>query len=51
MSQDHLTILKSTKSTHIRRTRKNKKQVQRKLEVKKYDPIVRKRVIYKEAKK
>ncbi len=51
MSQDHLVILKSTESKHVRRTRKNKKKVQRKLEVKKYDPIVRKRVTYKEAKK
>lgn len=51
MSQDHLTIMKSTASKHVRRTRKNKKQVQRKLELTQFDPIVRKRVIYKEAKK
>jgi len=42
--------LKSTKSTHIYYTRKNKKQNPEKLERKKYDPIVRQHVVYKEHK-
>jgi large subunit ribosomal protein L33 len=51
MSQDHLIRLKSTKSDTVYFTRKNRKQVERKLEFKKYDPITRKREIFKEAKK
>ena len=31
-------------------TRKNKKSVERKIEIKKYDPIARKRAVYKEIK-
>ena len=51
MSQDRLIKLKSTKSGHIRWTRKNKKKVERKIELQKFDPTLRKRVVYKEAKK
>lgn len=51
MSQQHLTLLRSTESRHTYWTRKNKKQVERKLEFLKYDPTLRKRVLYKEAKK
>ncbi|HVW71573.1 MAG TPA: 50S ribosomal protein L33 [Candidatus Paceibacterota bacterium] len=51
MSQDHLIKLKSTKSDHIYYSRKNRKKVERKIEVMKYDPTLRKRVTYKEAKK
>ncbi|HVX90927.1 MAG TPA: 50S ribosomal protein L33 [Candidatus Paceibacterota bacterium] len=51
MSQDHLIKLKSTKSDHVYYTRKNRKKVERKIEVTKYDPTLRKRVAYKEAKK
>lgn len=51
MSQDHLIKLKSTVSTHVYFTRKNRKKVERKLEFKKYDPVARKRVAYKETKK
>ena len=50
-SQKHLTKIKSSETGHIRYTRKNKKQVERKLEFKKYDPIARKHVVYKETKK
>ncbi len=42
--------LKSSASSHFYSTFKNKKNSPDKLEVKKYDPIVRKRVVYKEAK-
>lgn len=51
MSQDHLIKLKSTKSDHVYFTTKNRKQVERKLEFLKFDPTLRKRVAYKEAKK
>lgn len=51
MSQDHLAKIKSTKSAHTYFTRKNRKKVERKLELKKYDPVVRKHVVYKEVKK
>ena len=51
MSQDRLIRLKSTKSEHIRWTSKNKKLVTRKIEMLKFDPNVRERVLYKEAKK
>lgn len=51
MSQDRLLRLKSTKSNHVIWTRKNKKQVERKIELTKFDPTLRKRVVFKEAKK
>lgn len=38
-------------SGHIRVTRKNKKKVTRKLELKMFDPVTRTRVVYKEVKK
>jgi large subunit ribosomal protein L33 len=51
MSQDHLIKLKSTKSDFVYYTRKNKKKVERKIELTKFDPTLRKRVVFKEAKK
>ena len=51
MSQDHLVKLKSTESKHIRYDNRNRKRVEKKLELKKYDPTIRKHVIYKEIKK
>lgn len=51
MSQDRLIKLKSTKSDHIVWTRKNKRKVERKIELMKFDPTLRKRVVFKEAKK
>ena len=51
MSQDRLLKLKSTKSNHVIWTRKNKKTVERKIEVTKFDPTLRKRVVFKEAKR
>ncbi|MDP3402805.1 MAG: 50S ribosomal protein L33 [bacterium] len=50
MSQDRLILLRSA-SGHVRRTRKNKKKVERKIELKKFDPNTRTREIYKEVKK
>ena len=51
MSQDRLMKLKSTKSKHVIWSRKNKKTVERKIEVIKFDPTLRKRVVFKEVKK
>jgi len=53
MSQDNLIKLKSTVSGRIIWSRKNKKKLANapKLELKKYDPTVRKHVLHKEVKK
>jgi ribosomal protein L33 len=50
MSQDRLQKMRSA-SGHTIFTRKNKKKVERKLELKKFDPKTRTRVIFKEVKK
>ena len=50
MSQVNLVKMKSA-SGHVVFTRKNKKKVERKLELKKFDPTTRKREIFKEVKK
>lgn len=56
MSQNHLIKLvsvgdeKSAGKGHTYYSRKNKKSVERKLEFKKYNPIVRKHTLYKERK-
>ena len=42
--------LQSTESKHSRWTIKNKRNTTKRLEIKKYDPELRKYVIYKEAK-
>jgi large subunit ribosomal protein L33 len=51
MSQDHLIRLKSSKSDFVYYTRKNRKKVERKIELKKFDPTIRKHVAFKEIKK
>ncbi len=51
MSQDRLLKLRSTKSAHVIWTRKNKKGVERKIELKKFDPTLKKNVLFKEVKK
>lgn len=51
MSQDQLIKLKNAETGEIYFTRKNKKLVERKLEFKKYSKALRKRVVFKEAKK
>lgn len=50
MSQVNLIKLKSASGSVIF-TRKNKKKVERKLELKKFDPSTRKREVFKEVKK
>ncbi len=42
--------LKSTESPYIYHTDKNKKNTEERLELKKYDPVVKKHVLFKESK-
>ena len=49
--QDHLIIIKNKESKEVYHTTKNKKQVTRKLELKKYSKKLRKHVSFKEVKK
>jgi large subunit ribosomal protein L33 len=42
--------LKSTESAHMYVTTKNKKNDPERMELRKYDPVVRRHVLYKEAK-
>ena len=55
MSQDTLIKLQSTKSKHIYWTKRKKNskgaQQKEKLELKKFDPTLKKRVMYKQTKK
>ncbi len=57
MSQDRLTKMVSVGGKagvgkgHVIYTFKHKKRVERKLELKKYNPIARERTVYKESKK
>lgn len=55
MSQDTLVKMKSTKSKHILWTRRKKNassiQWREKLEFVKFDPTIRKRVLFKQTKK
>ena len=43
-------LLSTAKTGHFYTTTKNKRKKPEKLEVKKYDPVVRKHVVYKETK-
>ena len=51
MSQDNLIQLKAKGTGQTYWTRKNRKLVTRKIELKKYDPKTRKHVVFKEGKK
>ena len=42
--------IKSTESPHFYSTSKNKGNTSNRLEIKKYDPVLRKHVLYKEVK-
>jgi len=42
--------LKSTESPHMYTTKKNKRNNPNRMEIKKYDPVVRKHVVYRETK-
>lgn len=48
MSQDTLIKLQSTESGHVIHSRKNKKKIKQRLELRKFDPLLRKHVVYKE---
>ncbi|MCX6716139.1 MAG: 50S ribosomal protein L33 [Candidatus Taylorbacteria bacterium] len=51
MSQDSLIQIKNKETGEVYWTRKNKKKVERKIELKKYSAKLRKHVTFKEAKK
>ena len=51
MSQDRLIQLKNKETKEVYWTSKNKKKVERKIELKKYSKKLRKRVAFKESKK
>jgi large subunit ribosomal protein L33 len=48
--RDKIKLVSSADTGHYYTTTKNKRTTPEKLEKKKYDPVVRKHVIYKEAK-
>ena len=48
--RDKIKMVSSANTGHYYTTDKNKRTMSDKLEMKKYDPVVRKHVIYKEAK-
>jgi large subunit ribosomal protein L33 len=49
-ARDKIRMVSSAGTGHFYTTDKNKKNTPSKLEMKKYDPVVRKHVMYKEAK-
>ena len=48
--QEKIKLVSSAGTGHYYTTTKNKRTMTEKMEIKKYDPVVRKHVIYKEAK-
>jgi large subunit ribosomal protein L33 len=48
--RDKIKLISSAGTGHFYTTTKNKKTTPEKMEIKKYDPVVRKHVIYKEGK-
>ena len=51
MSQDKLIVLKNKDTGEVYWSRKNRKTVEKKIELKKYSKVLRKHVVFKEAKK
>ena len=49
-SRDKIRMVSSAGTGHFYTTDKNNKNTPKKMEMKKYDPVVRKHVMYKEAK-
>jgi len=49
-ARDKIKLVSSAGTSHYYTTNKQKKNTPHKLEFKKYDPVVRKHVMYKEAK-
>jgi len=50
MSQDTLVKLQCSETGHIIYSRKNKKTIKERLELKKFNPVLRKHTLYKETK-
>ena len=50
MMRDKIKLVSSAITGHYYTTTKNKRTMTDKMEIKKYDPVVRKHVIYKESK-
>ena len=48
--REKIKLVSTAKSGHFYTTTKNKRNTTSKLELKKYDPVVRKHVVYKESK-
>jgi large subunit ribosomal protein L33 len=48
--RDKIRLVSSAETGHFYTTTKNKRTMPEKLEIKKFDPVVRKHVLYKEAK-
>ncbi len=48
--RDKIKLVSSAKTGHFYTTTKNKKLQTEKMEIKKFDPVIRKHVVYKEAK-
>ena len=48
--RDKIKLVSSAGTGHYYTTTKNKRTMEGKLELKKYDPVIRRHVIYKEAK-
>ncbi|MEE9345527.1 MAG: 50S ribosomal protein L33 [Methylococcales bacterium] len=48
--RDKIRLVSSAGTGHFYTTTKNKKTMPQKMEIKKFDPVLRKHVIYKEAK-
>lgn len=48
--RDKIKLVSSAGTGHFYTTTKNKKTMPNKMEIKKFDPVVRKHVLYKEAK-
>ncbi len=49
-TRDKIKLVSSAGTGHYYTTTKNKRNMPNKMQIKKYDPVVRKHVIYKEAK-
>ncbi len=49
-ARDKIRLVSSAETGHFYTTDKNKKTMPGKMEIKKYDPVVRKHVMYREAK-
>ncbi len=49
-ARDKIRLVSSEGTGHFYTTDKNKKNMPKKMEIKKYDPVARKHVMYKEAK-